>query len=221
MRRQIGIVTGLDIEADAFMRGEGTADPAVPFSCRHGAGWSVACGGIGKVHAAMAAQHLAARGCDLLVSMGVAGALDDNLGPGPFWISHAIQHDYGAARSDGFVAFRGGVMPLGDPADGDFASIEDPGSGLEPARIVTGDAFVEDPAAARRLAGRHDAHLVDMESGAIAQVAAAHGLGFAGVRAISDAANGDSADSFQHNLERAAASAARAMERVLPLLRHA
>lgn len=181
----------------------------------------MACGGIGKVHAAMAAHHLASRGCDLLVSMGVAGGLDIRLGGGPFWLSHAVQHDYGAARADGFVAFRGGMMPLGTPTDCAFAAIDDPGSGLAPARIVTGDAFVEDPIAARRIAERHDAQLVDMESAAIAQVAAAHGLGFAGVRAVSDGANGDSADSFKDNLDRAAKAAARAMEGVLPLLQRA
>ena len=215
MPRTIGIVTGLEAEADAFFPNDGLQDSAVAFSCRAGDGWAVACAGIGKVHAAMAAQHLAMRGCDLLMSLGVAGALDPAIGTGPFWLTHAVQHDYGAARADGFVAFRGGTMPLGEPRNIEFAAIEDPGSGLVAARIATGDCFVENAAGAQALALRHDAQLVDMESAAIAQVAAAHGLGFAGIRAVSDGANEDSADSFQATLARAADAAAKAAMAVL------
>ena len=214
----IGIVTGLQAEADAFFSKHGQHDADVGFSCRLGDGWAIACAGIGKVHAAMAAQHLVARGCNLLMSLGVAGALDPAIGTGPFWLTHAVQHDYGAARADGFAAFRGGTMPLGIPANIDFAAIDDPGSGLVGARIVTGDSFVENAAAAAALAARHDAQLVDMESAAIAQVAAAHGLPFAGIRSVSDGANEDSADNFQAQLARAAEAAAGAAMAVLPKL---
>lgn len=218
MYDHIGIVTGLLIEADAFAKSEGTVDNTAPFSCRHGERWSIACGGIGKVHATMAAQYLATRGCDLLVSLGVAGALDREASPGAYWLTHALQHDYGAARASGFVPFKGGTMPLGQPSELAFPAIDDPGTGLQPARIVTGDCFVEDPALAARLSRDHAAHLVDMESAAIAQVAAAHGIGFAGIRSVSDGADGDSARNFQLHLERAARTAATAAQEALPLL---
>jgi adenosylhomocysteine nucleosidase len=51
-------------------------------------------------------------------------------------------------------------------------------------RIVTVDHLVTDPAEKRRLGESHDA--VDMESAAVAEVCAAHGVPFCAVRAVSD-----------------------------------
>jgi adenosylhomocysteine nucleosidase len=53
-------------------------------------------------------------------------------------------------------------------------------------RILTVDHLVSDPAEKRRLAERHGADAVDMESAAVAEVCAAKGVPFLAVRAVSD-----------------------------------
>lgn len=53
-------------------------------------------------------------------------------------------------------------------------------------RILTVDHLVADPAEKRRLAERHQAEAVDMESAAVAEVCEAHGVPFRAVRAVSD-----------------------------------
>ncbi len=53
-------------------------------------------------------------------------------------------------------------------------------------RILTVDRLVADPAEKRLLASRHGAEAVDMESAAVAEVCAAHGVPFRAVRAVSD-----------------------------------
>ena len=52
--------------------------------------------------------------------------------------------------------------------------------------MATGDAFVVDPSFAAKLARERRAVSVDMETAAVAQEAADHGLPFIGVRVIAD-----------------------------------
>lgn len=53
-------------------------------------------------------------------------------------------------------------------------------------RILTADSLVADPAEKRRLADRHGAEAVDMESAAVEKVCAERGVPFLAVRAVSD-----------------------------------
>src|SRR3546814_5770892 len=87
----------------------------------------------------------------------------------------------------------------------------DPGLGLPHARIASGDSFVACPDAAADLAAL-GATLVDMEVGAVAQVAARLGKPWAAIKAVTDEANGASAGDFHANLVRAARAAARSEE---------
>lgn len=214
---RIGLITGLMEEADHFRPRDGKLVPDVPYYLREDDRFAILCAGVGKVNAAMAATALIGRGCTLLVSMGSAGRLRPG-NSGVFWISEAIQHDYGARRPAGFVTFTAGTLPLGTATVRPFKAIEDPGLHLPMTRILTGDRFVEQENIALRLAKRFDADLVDMETGAIAQVAAAHDIGWAGIRAVSDDADEASAGNFKKNLDRAARTAAREASRLVDLL---
>lgn len=209
----LGFVTGMEDEAASLRPGEGRLDAASPLYLRRGKGWAVACGGIGKVNAAMAAQRLVDDGADLLVSLGVAGRIDGHHETGAHWIREAIQHDYGAERADGFAPFPPGALPFGDARIEPFRAIDDPGLGLPTARMISGDRFVAHGADA--LAKRFSAQLVDMETAAVAQVAARHGLGWAGIRAVSDAADDASPAGFERGFRRAREAAATAADQMI------
>lgn len=215
--RMVGLVTGLLEEAQAFRPGMGEVDRKRPFYCRHGDRFIVACAGIGKVNAALAATCLITHGCELLVSMGVAGRLCD--GPhGAHWIKDAIQHDYGARRPNEFARYRAGNLPFGDCELEAYEPIADPGVELPSARMLTGDCFIEDEGHAMDLGKALDGELIDMETGAIAQVAYMYGVPWAGIRSVSDGADTGSVAEFQTNLNRAAKEAAEAADRFLRML---
>ncbi len=205
----------MEEEAAALRPDDARPDPASPLYLRRADGWAVACGGIGKVNAAMAAQRLIDDGADLLVSLGVAGRIDGKDASGAHWITHAVQHDYGAERADGFAPFPPGALPFGEPKIEALAAIGDPGLNLPRARIASGDRFIAFGAAG--LAARFDAQLVDMETAAIAQVAARHGLGWAGIRAVSDAADDASPAAFERGFRQAREAAAHAADRLIAL----
>ncbi|MBW0144024.1 5'-methylthioadenosine/S-adenosylhomocysteine nucleosidase [Sphingomicrobium clamense] len=215
--QRVGLISGLLEEAQAFRPGQGEVDSNRPFYCRHDGDFTVACSGIGKVNASIAAACLIDHGCDLLVSLGVAGRLCEGA-LGPHWIVEAVQHDYGARRPNEFARYCAGSLPFGDSELEAYTSIDDPGLGLPKARILTGDCFLEDEAQAVELGQTLDGELIDMETGAIAQVAYMFGVPWAGIRSVSDAADVGSVADFQRNLDRAAREAAIAADRLLKLL---
>src|SRR3546814_14647585 len=90
----------------------------------------------------------------------------------------------------------------------------DRGVSLPDSRIASGDSFAACPDAASYLAAL-GATLVDMEVGAVAQVAARLGKPWAAIKAVTDEANNHSAGDFHANLVRAARAAAGEIERLL------
>ena len=86
------------------------------------------------------------------------------------------------------------------------------------ARIITGDSFVECPDHSLRLREGLSGDLVDMETGALAQVARRLNLPWAGIKATTDDANGESVGDFQPNLLLAARRAAEEAEKAIAQL---
>src|SRR3546814_20446570 len=115
-------------------------------------------------------------------------------------------------RSGRFRRYRAGEWPIGEAGEAHFNAMADPGLGLPHVRIASGDSFVACPDAAADLAAL-GATLVDMEVGAVAQVAARLGKPWAAIKAVTDEANGASAGDFHANLVRAARAAADGIER--------
>ena len=220
----IGIVTGLAEEADAIAPGLGEAVVVQGISVRRveigGVPVVIACVGIGKVAAATAATLLAT-GLDatLLMVVGTAGALADDVGGAPHWLSGAIQHDYGAARADRFAHYDAGAWPIGPESVTAFKAVEQPeGLSLAEAVIASGDCFVECGVRAGTIRDALGARLVDMETAAVAQAAAILGLPWCAIKAATDEANADSAGDFHANLSATARRAAVAAERAIGLL---
>ncbi|WP_239003261.1 phosphorylase family protein [Rhodovastum atsumiense] len=127
----------------------------------------VAAGGGTPIGAATAAERLVAQGVKALVSFGLAGGLDPALRPGDIVVPADVLDGDCRHRCDPALAAR-----FGDVG----------GTLLAEASVVV------EAAAKVALFARTGAGSVDLESGAVARVAARHGLAFAVLRAICDPA---------------------------------
>lgn len=211
------ILAALPEEGDALFPDEGARDDG-PFAVRrltaHGHDLTIAISGLGKVNAALCAGMLGGD-ADVLLMSGTCGSL--GAAPGAWWLAEAVQHDYGASEPGRFRRYRAGEWPIGEAGEAHFAAMPDPGLGLPHARIASGDSFVACPDAAADLKSL-GATLVDMEVGAVAQVAARLGKPWGAIKAVTDEANGDSAGDFHANLVRAARVAGRESERLVAMI---
>ena len=134
-------------------------------------GWPIAIGG-GSYEGAVAATERAVRdGASALVSFGLAGGLDPTLRPGMLLVPTEILTDDRRIAADVSLRIRLG------------SGVATPMLG---ARGIAASA-----AAKRALFATTGAAGLDLESGAVAQVAQAHGLPFAVLRAICDPAGRD------------------------------
>jgi adenosylhomocysteine nucleosidase len=202
--------------------------------------------GIGKVNAAATATLLCDRyACNRLLVSGVAGALDPALSIGDVVVGNrVIQHDFGRLTDDGFTAYRPGDMPFPGASDrvgwslGDELAARvrdalgdeplpgvrarDGGARHVPAihfgTILTGDAFIAGDRIRRDLLARYGALVVEMEGGAVVQVAERYGARWLVVRAVSDLAGHDGAIDFAIFLDDAAHTAATLLRRLAPVL---
>lgn len=213
------ILAALAEEADALFPGTSTpihgAFPVRRLTA-HGHAIAIATCGLGKVNAALAAGLLATD-ADLLLMSGTCGALGAEPGRA-YWLAEAVQHDYGANEPGLFRRYRAGDWPMGEAGEAHFAAMSDPGLGLPHARIASGDSFIACPEAAADLKANLGATLVDMEVGALAQVAARLGKPWAAIKAVTDDANDASGGDFQANLLRAARAAGQEVERLVAML---
>ena len=83
--------------------------------------------------------------------------------------------------------------------------------------LATGDVFLANPSLARALAARDGAVSVDMETAAVAQESADHGLPFLGVRVIADMVGGPEGESLYYCLKpQSGPRLAAVLARILP-----
>jgi adenosylhomocysteine nucleosidase len=203
--------------------------------------------GIGKVAAAMTATLLLdGLKCRAIVMSGVAGGIDPSLAIGDLVVAQKlVQHDYGRLQADGVTPFRPGVPPFGpgrtdfgyDMPDDLVARIhtaldgfqlpslpeELVGAGarapvIKIGTIVSGDQFINDEGARVRLQSVFGAHAVEMEGAAVAQVAEAFGVPAIVIRSLSDLAGSDSHLDFGKFVTAVAPTAAKVVERLVPVL---
>lgn len=192
--------------------------------------------GIGKVASALVATSVITEVRPrALLFTGVAGGLDPALAVGDVVVAkRVVQHDAGMLTPDGLQRYQAGHLPFFNPTDafgwdGSPALVEravaaareldlpplpvDAGGSGTPPRVTegvvaTGDAFVTDPATRRQLHEQLGAHAVEMEGGAVAQVAATLGVDHVIVRALSDLAGDDSPVDFTRFLHHVSAASA-------------
>lgn len=129
---------------------------------------TVAVGGGSAAGAEAAARRLVAQGATALLSFGLAGGLDPALRPGRLFVPAVVLEAGRAYPTDAALLARFGLLPEGV--------------------LLAGNAVVAEAAAKHALWRETGAQAVDLESGVVALVAAAHSFPFAVVRAICDPA---------------------------------
>ena len=166
--RKVGIITALRAEARCITTMHLSINQAMPI----GEQAVLQLSGMGADAARNAAENLCRQGADALVSFGVAGALIPGLKPGDLILPHAI-HAESLIPVDAAWCER---LRLQLPAD---LTVID---GI----IANSETTVTTEQAKRELAKATGASAVDMESAAIATIAAQNGIPFIAVRTIVD-----------------------------------
>lgn len=204
--------------------------------------------GAGKVNAGVATVLLLDRfDCRAVLMCGVAGGLDPALGVGDIVVGTGnIQHDYGMEKEDRFVHIQPGSRPSLGQAWTPGYPVAEPlverlrtavdGLALDPlpeavgagrrtpvvrfGAILTGDSFVNSERTRRRLHETFGAQAVEMEGGAVAQVAARWGddIPVVNVRCLSDLAGTESHLDFRAFLPVAARYASLVAHRLAPVV---
>lgn len=201
-------------------------------------------GGVGKVNAAITSTLLADRfACRCLLFSGVAGGLDPALGVGDVVIGErTLQHDAGVLQASRIHTYQAGHVPFFNPTDqlGYYppaellARVRDrlDGFSLPPlsaaaaggdertpsiafGTILTGDQFLNCEATRERLFAELGGKAIEMEGGAVGQVAEAFAIPHLVIRALSDLAGAESASDFGRFVEEVAAGSAAILRRIL------
>jgi len=201
-----------------------------------GADIALALCGIGKVNAAAAATLLlSAYGARTLIFSGVAGGLHPELEVGTVLLADRLAiHDYGYVAEGRFTPTASGVIPIGAPTltepqavPAQVAADLDRLAGAVQARlphpvrrgsVVTADYFLNCAATREQLRGAFGADAIDMESGAVAQVAVAWGAPLYVIRTLSDLAGEDSHVTYPQMVEMAAEASAVCVPELLSIL---
>lgn len=175
--KRLGVVAALEAEARAFCPSIRRASSAANPLALLADGTMLAVSGIGRIRAAAAAHALAAAPVSALMTFGVAGALDPALKAGTVVLPSQVISSDGARfavcsswRERLAATVKSSHIAVGGTLLSCVQAIETPA----------------DKAVAFRDAG---AVAVDMESVAVAEIAAAHQLPFIAVRVIVDTAS--------------------------------
>ncbi len=176
--------------------------------------------GIGKVHAARtAALFIERKQPDIIISTGIAGGVESDL----FRVvlpEGALQHDVDITA----YGYAPGEIPGHDvvfPVDTSFRAkaakaLQEADIPFDGGLIASGDTFMRERAPLRHFEKENRIAACDMESAAIAQVAALARRPFLIVRAISDCLEAkDQLEESAERIEKAANAAARALAVVI------
>ena len=192
--------------------------------------------GIGKVNAAAAATLLLSLfDASTLIFSGVAGGLDPELPVGAVLLAERIAiHDYGVVAGGRLTSTASGLIPLGAP---ELEALSPVPAGVAetlarlaetlrpqieaPVRlggIVTADYFLNCAETRGALHDRFAAQAIDMESGAVNQVAEAWGVPLYVIRTLSDLAGEESHLTYPQMAQMAAHNSALCVMALLELL---
>lgn len=201
-----------------------------------GAQIALARSGIGKVNAAAAATLLVSLFSPrALIFSGVAGGLDPDLPVGAVLLAERLAiHDYGLVQGGRFTPTDYGVIPIGaprlarlPPVDTETAAVlgqlaaklaPELGHPVRLGGVVTADYFLSCGATRQTLRAEFAADAIDMESGAVNQVARAWGLPLYVIRTLSDLAGEESHVTYLEMAAMAARNSALCVETLLQLL---
>ena len=195
------ILAALHREADALLGiasdvREETLFNRPAYTGKFGAPFTLIVTGVGKCNAAACAMLAIARGADMLLNFGLAGALSDLPVGSVVQIEKAVQSDVD------LCAVNGTQIGTLNEYDTPFLPLHC-GGGFTRGVLATADSFAADGTETERALG---ATVRDMEGAAIAQIAYASGVPCHIFKAISDNAAADSATQYEANARAALGS---------------
>ena len=184
--------------------------------------------GIGKVNAAMVSTLLVkVFGCEMLIFSGVAGGIDPEMEIGEVIVGKSlIQYDYGALNDGKFQVFRAGNIPMGQQKN-ELEFVIDPKikkkinavlPDVKMGTILTGDVFLQCGETRKALFERFGAQAIEMEGGAVAQVAEQFEIPALVVRCLSDLAGANGQKLHSAFLKKAAESSFQIVQTILKVL---
>lgn len=195
--------------------------------------------GIGKVNAAAAATLLLSLfEVDALICSGVAGGLSPDLPVGSVLLAERLAiHDFGLVAGKRFTPTASGEIPIGAPelsalfpvrpeVSAAFEALETRvkdrlGHPIRRGGIVTADYFLNCRETRDELRAAFGADAIDMESGALHQVAEAWGRPLYVIRTLSDQAGEDSHITYYEMELMAAKNSAACVAELLAILKAA
>jgi adenosylhomocysteine nucleosidase len=202
----------------------------------HGQDIALAQSGIGKVNAAAAATLLlSVSGATRLIFSGVAGGLNPRLTVGAVLLGARLAiHDYGVIADGRFTPTASGIIPIGAPTLTELDPVApEVAADLERLKaavqgkldapvtlgaITTADYFLNCAQTRDELHARLGADAIDMESGAVGQIAAEWGRPLYVIRTLSDLAGEDSHIDYPRLAAMAARNSALCVEELLTIL---
>ena len=223
----IGIIAAMPLEAELVlsMVNDGESERICGIKCTrgmlNGVEVIIAQCGIGKVFAALCAAILIDHyHPDLLLNIGIAGALDARLDIADYVIADsAVEHDVDTTPigdPPGLISGPNIVhMPVSAAASERLYRLARAfGTQTVRGAIATGDQFIERLEDKKRISQQFKAAACDMEGGAIAQVSMVAGVPYAAYRAVSDTLTGNGQE-YSLNASRAAEASARLLSAFL------
>ena len=165
--------------------------------------------GVGKVFAAICAEAMILKyNVDMVINIGVAGALTKDLGLLDVAVAtQVVQHDMHTSPLGDPVGLLSGINEIflpGNPKMIDLLCecLEEEQIAYRKGTIATGDQFIADPDKKKLLRERFEAIAAEMEGGSIGHVCYMNKVPFAILRSISDSEGG--AVDYQTFAEKAA-----------------
>lgn len=177
--------------------------------------------GVGKVHSARTTQVMVDKfDLEYIVNVGAAGSVNDMLQIGDVVIGQdVVQHDFDITafgHSKGYITGVGNSIKCDEKLVGKLKEIVENGPErqyqIKLGIVATGDIFCEDIAMKNKIRAKFNADVVDMECGAIAQVAYLNKIPFIAIRSVSDTPDGKNANTFDQNLKLASKRCANLLE---------
>ena len=184
--------------------------------------------GLGKVNAAVVSTLLIQKfECKFLLFSGVAGVIDPEIEIGEVIIGDTIiQYDYGTVKNREIEPFRPGSIPIGESvneieyrlAPGIKRKIKASLPNVRMGKILTGDVYLQCEETQKELFEKYGAQAIDMEGGAVTQVAEQFGIPSIVVRCISDLAGAGSQRLSSKFMNKAARRSFHTTQKILNIL---
>ncbi len=184
--------------------------------------------GVGKVNAARATQALIDNyKVTKIINVGAAASVNDLLNIGDIVIGkYVVQHDFDITafgHSKGYITGMGNgvecdndiIKKIQEAVNEEKSEIKEETFESKLGIVATGDIFCTDVGMKDKIRAKFDADVVDMECGAVAQVAYLAGISFGVIRGISDTPNGRNAEDFDKNLDKAGSICAKVLSKTI------